>query len=44
MLLTVPLVAVNVALLWPAETVTLAGTGRAMVLLASATVAALEAA
>ena len=44
LLLTVPLVAVNVALLWPAETITLAGTGKVVLLLASVTVAALEAA
>jgi hypothetical protein len=41
---TVPLVAVNVALLWPAATVTLAGTGKVTLLLASVTIAALEAA
>ena len=44
LLLTVPLVAVNVALLWPAGIVTLAGTGKVVLLLASVTVAALEAA
>ena len=41
---TVPLVAVNVALLWFAGTVTLAGTGKVPVLLARETVVALEAA
>ena len=41
---TVPLVAVKVALLWFAGTVTLAGTGKVPVLLASETTAALEAA
>lgn len=40
----VPLLAVNVALLWPAGTVTLWGTDRVPVLLARETVAALEAA
>ena len=44
LLLTVPLVTVNVALLWPAGTITLAGTGKVMLLLPSATVVALEAA
>lgn len=44
LLLTVPVVAVKVALLWPPGTVTLAGTGRVMALLASAIVAGLEAA
>ena len=39
---TVPLVAVNVALPWPAATVTLAGTTKVALLLASVTVAALE--
>ena len=43
-LATVPLIAVNVALLWPAATVTLAGTAKVALLLASVTVAALEAA
>ena len=42
LLLMVPLVAVNVALSWPVGTVTLAGTGNAVVLLASETVMALE--
>ena len=37
LLLTVPLVAVKVAVLWPAATVTLAGTGRVAELLASVT-------
>ena len=44
MLATVPLVAVNVALLCPAAIVTLAGTGRVVLLLASDTAAALVAA
>ena len=39
---TVPLLAVNVALLWPAATVTLAGTATVALLLASVMVAALE--
>ena len=39
---TVPLLAVNVALLWPAATVTLAGITKVALLLASMTVAALE--
>jgi hypothetical protein len=41
---TVPLVAANVALLWPGATVTLAGTAKVALLLASVMVAALEAA
>jgi hypothetical protein len=41
---TVPLVAVNVALLWPDGTVMFAGTGNMVALLASETVTALEAA
>ena len=44
LLLTVPEVAENVALLWPVETVTLAGTVSNPLLLASETVAALVAA
>src|SRR5580692_2624390 len=40
-LLIVPLVAVNVTLLWPAGTVTFAGTGKVVVLLVSETVTAL---
>ena len=44
LLATVPLVAGNVALLWPAATVTLAGTGKVALLLASVTMAALAAA
>jgi hypothetical protein len=41
---TAPLLAVKLALLWPVGTVTLAGTGNAIVLLASETDTALEAA
>ena len=44
MLLTVPEVAVKVALVWPDATVTLAGTVSTPLLLASETVAALMAA
>ena len=44
LLATVPLVAVNVALFCPAAIVTLAGTGRVVLLLASDTAAALAAA
>lgn len=43
LLLTVPLVAVKVALLWPAGTVTLDRTGKVALLLASAIVTGLEA-
>ena len=41
LLVIVPLVAVNVALFWPAATVTFAGTGKVVLLLLSETVTAL---